>query len=137
MIQQSEIILPAYKRGYHLITRSILQQLPVLPETGLLNIFIKHTSAAITLNENADPTVRIDFENFMNHLIPENSSIYRHTLEGPDDMPAHLKSSLLGQSLNIPITHGTLNMGTWQGIYLCEFRNEGGPRHLIITIIGA
>lgn len=134
MIDQFKIILPEYRRGYHLITRVIEQQLPALPEKGLLNILIKHTSAAITINENADPSVRSDFEQIMNRLVPENQSFYAHTLEGSDDMPAHIKSSLLGQSLTIPITNRRLNLGTWQGIYLCEFRDYGGPRELVLTI---
>jgi len=135
MIQQLEITLPSFKRGYHLITNYIIQQLPALPEKGLLNILIQHTSAAISLNENADPSVRVDFESFMNKLVPENSPLYTHTDEGSDDMPAHLKASLLGASINIPITNHHLNLGTWQGIYLCEFRNSGGRRRLVITIM--
>ena len=100
----------------------------------MLNIFIKHTSAGLTLNENADPSVRVDFEGFMNKLIPENDPVYTHTMEGPDDMPAHLKSSLLGNSITIPITNGRLNLGTWQGIYLCEFRNYGGSRNIVLSV---
>lgn len=134
MIDQFEIRLPEYKRGFHLITRAIEQQLPPLPEKGLINILIKHTSAAITINENADPSVRSDFEKIFNKLVPENQSYYTHTLEGDDDLPAHIKSSLLGQSLTIPITKHSLNLGTWQGIYLCEFRNYGGSRELVVTI---
>jgi secondary thiamine-phosphate synthase enzyme len=134
MVEQIEIILPAFKRGYHLITGLIESRLPQLPEKGLMNILIQHTSAGITLNENADPSVRHDFESFMNKLIPENDPIYEHTDEGPDDMPAHLKASLIGSSLTIPITHCRLNLGTWQGIYLCEFRNWGGQRRLVVTI---
>ena len=136
MIWQKEITLPPFKRGFHLITRLVAGQLPVLPETGLLNILIQHTSAAITLNENADPTVRDDFERFMNVLVPENHPLYEHTDEGPDDMPAHLKASLIGSTLTIPITNGRLNLGTWQGIYLCEFRNNGGTRRLVLTVYG-
>lgn len=135
MIQQLEITLPSFRRGYHLITDLIRQQLPQLPENGLVNILIQHTSAAISLNENADPSVRVDFETFMNKLIPENDRSYTHVLEGSDDMPAHLKSSLIGASLNIPISNHRLNLGTWQGIYLCEFRNSGGRRKLVITIM--
>lgn len=135
MVQQLEITLPSFKRGYHLVTDLISKELPQLPEKGLLNILIKHTSAAITLNENADPSVRDDFESFMNKLIPENDRSYTHTEEGSDDMPAHLKSSLIGASLTIPITNHRLNLGTWQGIYLCEFRNSGGRRKLVITIM--
>lgn len=135
MIQQLEVILPSFKRGYHLVTDLVKQQLPPLPEKGLLNILIQHTSAAISLNENADPSVRVDFETFMNKLVPENDRSFIHTLEGSDDMPAHLKSSLIGASLTIPITNHRLNLGTWQGIYLCEFRNSGGRRKLVITIM--
>ena len=134
MVEQTEIILPAFKRGYHLITGLIENRLPQLPEKGLMNILIQHTSAGITLNENADPSVRHDFESFMNKLIPENDPVYQHTDEGPDDMPAHLKASLIGSSLTIPITNRRLNLGTWQGIYLCEFRNWGGQRRLVVTI---
>jgi secondary thiamine-phosphate synthase enzyme len=135
MTEQFEITLPAFKRGYHLITNLIEEQLPRLPETGLVHILIQHTSAGISLNENADPDVRHDFEAFMNKLIPENDPAYIHVLEGSDDMPAHLKSSLIGASVTIPITNGHLNLGTWQGIYLCEFRNFGGRRRVIVTIL--
>lgn len=135
MIDQIEIVLPAFKRGYHLITDLVENQLPALPEKGLVNLLIQHTSAAISLNENADPSVRRDFELFMNKLIPENDPAYTHVLEGSDDMPAHLKSSLIGASLTIPITRHRLNLGTWQGIYLCEFRNSGGRRRLVVTIL--
>ena len=134
MIEQFEITLPEFKRGFHLITRSVEQHLSSLPEKGLINILIKHTSAAITINENADPSVRSDFEKVFNLMVPENQKFYTHTLEGSDDLPAHIKSSLLGQSLTLPITNYRLNLGTWQGIYLCEFRNYGGPRELVITI---
>ena len=135
MTEQFEIVLPVYKRGYHLITDLIEQQLPNLPEKELVNILIQHTSAGISLNENADPSVRYDFETFMNKLIPENDPAFTHTLEGSDDMPAHLKSSLIGASLTIPITNHKLNLGTWQGIYLCEFRNFGGRRKLVVTVL--
>lgn len=135
MIEQFEITLPAFNRGYHLVTDLIERQLPKLPEKGLLNILIQHTSAGISLNENADPSVRYDFETFMNKLVPENGPAFTHVLEGSDDMPAHLKSSLIGASLNIPITNHKLNLGAWQGIYLCEFRNFGGRRNLVITIL--
>jgi secondary thiamine-phosphate synthase enzyme len=134
MIKQLEIKLPEFNRGYHLITHLIEDQLNSLPETGIVNIFIKHTSAGLTINENADPSVRIDFESFMNKLIPENDPVYTHIIEGADDMPAHLKSSLIGQSVNIPITDHRLNLGVWQGIYLCEFRNYAGSRKLVITV---
>lgn len=134
MIQQVEIILPSFRRGYHLITHLIEDQLPELPSNGMINIFIQHTSAGITINENADPTVRTDFETVFNKLIPENDSDYIHTFEGSDDMPAHVKSALIGQSVSIPVTNKRLNLGTWQGIYLCEFRNHGGKRRLVISI---
>ena len=134
MIQQKEISLPPFPRGFHLITRFIEQELHELPDQGMLNILIKHTSAGITLNENADPGVREDFESFISRLVPENQPYYVHTLEGSDDMPAHIKSSLLGASITVPITRGQLNLGTWQGIYLCEFRNHGGRRRLVLTI---
>lgn len=134
MIKQKEISLPPFDRGFHLITRYIEQELSDLPDTGLVNILLKHTSAAITLNENADPTVRNDFESFMSRLVPENQPYYIHTLEGSDDMPAHIKSSLFGATLTIPVSNGRLNLGTWQGIYLCEFRNHGGRRRLVLTV---
>lgn len=134
MIQQQEIILPQFSRGYHLITEAILKQLPELPEQGLLNIFIQHTSAGITINENFDPTVRKDFESFFNKLIPDRSNYFVHDSEGDDDMPAHLKASIIGQSVTIPITNKKLNLGIWQGIYLCEFRNSGGRRRLVVTM---
>ena len=134
MITQTEITLPPFKRGYHLITHLITSHLKALPQVGMVNLFIRHTSAAIALNENADPSVRHDFETILNTLVPENRREYTHTLEGADDMPAHIKSSLLGQSLTIPITRGQLNLGTWQGIYLCEFRHDGGSRKVVITV---
>ena len=134
MIKQFEIKLPSYPKGFHLITQMVTDRISELPDNGLVHILLKHTSAGITLNENADPSVRTDFESFMNKLIPENEPVYTHIFEGADDMPAHLKSSLIGQTLMIPVTNGRLNLGTWQGIYLCEFRNHGGPRRLVITI---
>ena len=134
MIQQLEITLPRLGRGYHLITSIIEKELPELPEKGLLHVLVKHTSAGITLNENADPTVRGDFESFINKMIPENDPVYEHTLEGSDDMPAHLKSSVIGPEITIPITNGRLNLGTWQGIYFCEFRNGRQNRRLVLTI---
>ena len=134
MIEQLEIKLPPFKRGYHLITSLIEKQLPSLPEKGLLHILVKHTSAGITINENADPSVRTDFESFINKMIPENDPVYVHTYEGSDDMPAHLKSSVIGAEITIPITNRRLNLGTWQGIYFCEFRNYGGSRKLVLTI---
>jgi secondary thiamine-phosphate synthase enzyme len=134
MIQQSEITLPSFCRGYHLITGFIEKNLPELPEKGLLHILVKHTSAGITINENADPTVRTDFEAFINKMIPERDPVYVHTYEGDDDMPGHLKSSVIGAEITIPITNHRLNLGTWQGIYFCEFRNFGGARKLMLTV---
>lgn len=134
MIQQIQIILPPFKRGYHLITDIIIQQLHNLPEKGMINIFIHHTSAALTINENYDHSVRNDFESFFNQLIPDGSPFFEHDSEGNDDMPAHLKASLLGQSVTIPITNKKLNLGKWQGVYLCEFRNNGGIRKLVLTV---
>lgn len=132
MVIQQEITLPAFPRGYHLITNQVLDQIE-LGGHGLLHIFIKHTSAAITINENADPTVLQDFESIFNKLVPENMPFLRHTIEGPDDMPAHIKAALIGNSITIPFKNGWPNFGTWQGIYLCEFRNHGGPRKLVLT----
>jgi secondary thiamine-phosphate synthase enzyme len=134
MIWQKEITLPPFRRGYHLITSLICKQLPDLPEAGLLHIHLCHTSAAVTLNENADPAVRKDFEYFLNKLVPENDPFLEHADEGSDDMPAHLKASLIGQSLTIPVSSGRLNLGTWQGIYLCEFRNHAESRKLVLTL---
>jgi len=130
---QTEISLPPFPRGFHIITQLIEKHLPSLPQCGLLHLFLKHTSAGLTLNENADPTVRYDFENIMNRIVPE-SHHYQHDDEGDDDMPSHVKSSFTGASLMIPITNGRLNMGTWQGVYLCEFRNRGGSRQLVVTV---
>ena len=135
MIIQKDFILPPYKRGYHLVTHIIEQELGELPVSGLVSQFIRHTSAALSVNENADPSVRIDFESFINRLVPEKDPIYTHIFEGTDDMPAHIKASLLGPGLNIPVRNGKLHMGTWQGIYLCEFRNRGGARKITATII--
>ncbi|MBT4338158.1 MAG: YjbQ family protein [Bacteroidetes bacterium] len=134
MIEQKEIVLEAYPRGFNLITQTIKKQLPALPEKGLLNLFIKHTSAGITINENADPSVPIDLENSINDLVKENEPFYTHTQEGSDDMPAHIKSSLIGCSLTIPIQNYQLALGLWQGIYLCEFRDYGGHRKILSTI---
>lgn len=138
MWQQYEIRLKPRPRGFHLITAEIENALPELShiDIGLLHIFIQHTSASLTINENADPTVRGDFERYFNHAVPENAPFYRHTYEGSDDMPAHLKSSLLGPSVTLPVRHGRLNLGTWQGIYLCEHRNSGGSRNLVLTLQG-
>lgn len=135
MVEQFEIALPAHKRGFHLITNDIISRLPKLPKTGIVHIFIKHTSASIAINENADSAVRVDLETFFNKLIPEKSSWITHDSEGDDDMPAHIKASIIGQSLSIPITNYELNLGIWQGIYLCEFRNNGGKRKIVITIL--
>ncbi len=134
MTQQFEFSLPAYARGFHLITNVVVQQLGPLPRSGILHLFIKHTSAGLTINENADPSVRVDFENIFNRMVPENEPYLTHTLEGPDDMPAHIKSALVGASVTVPISGGILNFGTWQGIYLCEFRNNGGRRRMVATI---
>ncbi|MEM1121547.1 MAG: secondary thiamine-phosphate synthase enzyme YjbQ [Bacteroidota bacterium] len=136
MIQQVEITLPAYARGYHLIDRVLALKLPELPQTGIFHLFIKHTSAGLTINENADPSVRVDFESIFNRIVPENEPYLTHTLEGADDMPAHIKSALVGCSVTIPITDHQLNLGIWQGIYLCEFRDYGGRRRLVATIYG-
>lgn len=138
MYKQTEIKLTPKSRGFHLITQDIdkaLQQLPPV-ECGILHVFIKHTSASLTINENADPTVRADFESHFNHMVPENQPYYQHTLEGPDDMPAHIKSSLLGSSVTIPVTNGQLNMGTWQGVYCGEHREHAGSRTLVLTLQG-
>jgi len=134
MIIQKEIRLKPKSRGFHLITSEILAALPNLPKVGLLNVFIQHTSAGLTINENADPSVRLDFETVFNKLVPENDTDYIHVFEGGDDMPAHIKSSLLGSSLCIPIENGRLAMGTWQGIYLGEFRNNASERRLVCTL---
>lgn len=133
MIQQTAIRLKPRSRGFHIITAEVLQQLE-LPEVGMLHLFIQHTSAGITINENADPDVLTDFESIFNKIVPEQMPFLTHTVEGPDDMPAHIKAAMLGSSVSIPITDGKLNFGTWQGIYLCEFRNRGGSRKLIATI---
>jgi secondary thiamine-phosphate synthase enzyme len=136
MIFQKEITLRGFGRGFHLITRIVEDNMGDLPEKGLLSILVKHTTAAVVINENADPSVRSDFRSFTDRLIPDNSPDYTHTLEGPDDMSSHLKSSVFGQSLTIPITNRRLNLGMWQGIYFCEFRNSGGPRNLVLTVFG-
>ncbi|SFZ95095.1 secondary thiamine-phosphate synthase enzyme [Flaviramulus basaltis] len=136
---QKEIKLQPYKRGFHLITDSVLTAIPEISQIniGQLQVFIKHTSASLTINENADYTVRGDFESHFNIMVPENAKHYKHTYEGPDDMPAHIKSSLLGSSVNIPITKGEPNLGIWQGIYLCEHRDYGGSRNIVITAFGS
>lgn len=136
MIDQYHIKLQPKSRGFHLITTEILENIPSLPEKGIFHLYIQHTSAGLTINENADVSVRVDFENVFNRLVKENESYYTHTLEGSDDMPAHIKAALVGTSVSIPITNHRLNLGTWQGIYLCEFRNRGGARNLIVTVYG-
>ena len=136
MWKQVEFDLQSRRRGFHLITGEILRNLPPLPEVGLLHLFIKHTSAGLSIIENADPDVRMDMESIFNHLVKEREPYYQHTLEGNDDMPAHAKSSIIGTSVTIPITNGKLNLGTWQGIYLCEFRDYGGNRRMVATISG-
>ena len=134
MVFQKEIILPPFPRGFHLITNYIKKELPQM--TGIVNVFIKHTSASLTINENADSTVRVDFETHFNIMVPETANHFLHTLEGSDDMTSHIKSSLLGSSVDIPIKNGNLLLGTWQGIYLCEHRNLGGARQIVITVNG-
>ena len=135
---QKQIKLKSYSRGFHLITDTVLDALPEISQinVGQLQVFIKHTSASLTINENADSTVRADFESHFNKMVPENAPYYKHIYEGSDDMPAHIKASLLGTSIQIPITNGKLNLGIWQGIYLCEHRNHGGPRTIVITAFG-
>lgn len=135
---QKEISLNPKTRGFHLVTDEILSYLPELKniKIGMFNVLIKHTSASLTINENADPTVRQDFESYFHRVVPENEPYYRHLDEGSDDLPAHLKASLLGSSLNIPVTNGGLNLGIWQGMYLCEHRNNGGSRHIVVTVQG-
>ena len=135
MIQQVEVYLKPMPKGFHLVTCEIMRQLPQLPKTGLMNVFVKHTSCGLSINENCDPDVREDMETIFNKLVPENRPEYMHTLEGSDDMPAHAKSVISGVSLTIPITNGRLNLGTWQGIYFNEYRNHGGTRKLIVTIM--
>ena len=135
MIQQSEFSLRPYPRGFHLITSEVLNHVNLDGiQAGLLNVFIQHTSASLSINENADPTVRMDFESHFNKYVPENASYYRHDYEGSDDMPAHIKASTLGSSVTIPISNGRLNLGTWQGIYLGEHRDHGGSRKLVVTV---
>lgn len=136
MWKQVEFELQSRRRGFHLITGEILRNLPPLPKVGLLHLFIKHTSAGLSINENADPDVQVDMESIFNHLIKEREPYYQHTLEGDDDMPAHAKSSIIGTTVTVPITNGKLNLGTWQGIYLCEFRDYGGNRRIVATISG-
>ena len=137
-IFQRQITLPPYPRGFHLITKHVIGAIPEIRQitVGQLQVFIKHTSAGLTINENADPTVRNDFESFFNRAVPEDAPYYRHNSEGPDDMPAHIKASIMGASVWMPITNGKINVGTWQGIYLCEHRNHAGGRDLVLTAFG-
>lgn len=137
-IFQKEIQLPSYPRGFHLISDRLVEGLPELDliDSGLLHVFIKHTSASLCINENADPTVRTDFESHFNKMVPENAPYYLHNYEGPDDMPAHIKAALLGTSVTIPVYKGGLNIGVWQGVYLCEHRDQGGARKLVLTLQG-
>ena len=135
MVQQIEFSLPQLKRGIHLITNEIVSKLPVLPQSGLMHIFLKHTSAAISINENADPSVRNDMHTSIENMIPENQAHFTHLEEGPDDMPGHIKLALIGNEVTVPITDGKLNLGTWQGFYFHEFRNNPAPRKLVITLI--
>tara|TARA_B100002019_G_scaffold274445_1_gene271429 strand:- start:54 stop:461 length:408 start_codon:yes stop_codon:yes gene_type:complete len=134
MVFQKEICLGPYKRGFHIISNKIFNELPIL--TGIVHVFIKHTSASLTINENADPSVREDFETHFNKMVPEEANYFKHIIEGPDDMTSHIKSSLLGSSISFPVKNGIPQTGTWQGIYLCEHRNSGGKRNLVITAIG-
>lgn len=136
MVRQTEFSLPPFGRGFHLITGLVVKNLPELPQQGLLHLFIKHTSAGLCISENCDPDVLRDFESSFNHIVREGEPFYRHTAEGPDDMPSHIKSVMTGHSLSIPVTNRQLNLGTWQGIYLCEFRNKGGSRKLVATVYG-
>ena len=135
---QKEIKLTPQSRGFHLVTNEVISQLPEMAniKTGMAHLLLKHTSASLTLNENFDPDVRKDMEKFFNYTVKENEPYYLHTSEGADDMPAHIKSSMLGTSLTIPISNGNFNLGTWQGIYLCEHRNHSGPRKILITLQG-
>jgi len=134
IVWQRDLRLPAHSRGYHLITEEVIRAAGELPELGFLHLFIQHTSAAICINEDADPSVRVDFESIFNHIVPENMSYLTHTIEGPDDMPAHIKAAMIGTELTIPIRDGRLRLGTWQGIYLCEFRNRASGRSLVLTL---
>lgn len=134
MIEQYVFSLLPKPRGFHIITREVMAQIGNMPDKGLLHLFIKHTSAGLTINEAADPDVLVDFESFFNKIVPENQPFLQHTIEGPDDMPAHIKASMVGSSVTIPIVDHRLALGTWQGIYLCEFRNSGGSRKLLASI---
>lgn len=136
---QKEFSLSPKSRGFHIITREVLSEIPEIADIkiGIAHVHIKHTSASLTINENADPTVREDFETFFNRTVPENTSLYKHTFEGTDDMTSHIKSSILGSSISIPVTNGAFNLGMWQGIYLCEHRNYAGSRKLVVTLFGS
>jgi secondary thiamine-phosphate synthase enzyme len=134
MIIQKEIKLPPFGKGFHIIDRYVKEAIGELPEKGLLHVFIKHTSAGLMINENADPDVRTDLAALLDRIAPEGAPFYTHTMEGPDDMPAHFKSSVLGQSVTVPVTDHKMNLGIWQSIYLCEFRNHGGSRKLVVTL---
>lgn len=138
MLIQKEFSLEPKRRGFHLITAEVLKHIPELKQVkaGIAHIHIKHTSASLTINENADPTVRTDMESHFNVLVPEDAPYYEHTLEGPDDMTSHIKASILGSSVSVPVKNGSFNLGTWQGIYLCEHRNHGGARKIVVTVIG-
>lgn len=136
MVQHTEIRLSSKPRGFHIITEEVLSAIGPLPSSGLMHLFIKHTSAGLTINENADSDVRIDFESIFNKLVPEHLPFLKHTIEGPDDMPAHIKAALVGSSVSIPIINNSLALGTWQGIYLCEFRNQASGRWLVTTVLG-
>lgn len=135
---QAEVRLRPRKRGFHIVTDEIMEALPEISKikTGIIQVFVKHTSASLTINENADPTVRLDFESHFNKMVPENAPYYVHTYEGPDDMPAHIKASVLDSSVQVPITDGKMNLGIWQGIYLCEHRNHASGRKLVLTVFG-
>ncbi len=136
MIQQIEFSLKPVSRGFHLVTGEIGRQLPPLPRTGIVNLFVKHTSCGLCINENADPDVRTDMKKIFDRLVPENQPYYEHTMEGSDDMPSHAKSVMSGVSLTIPVSDGRLNLGMWQGVYLCEYRDCGGPRRIVATVVG-
>lgn len=136
MIQQIEFSLKPVSRGFHLVTGEIVRQLPPLPRTGIVNLFVKHTSCGLCINENADPDVRTDMKKIFDRLVPENQPYYEHTMEGSDDMPSHAKSVMAGVSLTIPVSDGRLNLGMWQGVYLCEYRDCGGPRRIVATVVG-
>ena len=138
MIIQKEFSLEPRKRGFHLITSEVLKHIPEIKQfkAGIAHIHIKHTSASLTINENADPTVRSDMESHFNVLVPEDAPYYEHTMEGPDDTTSHIKATIIGSSVTVPVKNGSFNLGTWQGIYLCEHRNHGGARRIVVTVIG-